>query len=120
MALITSADDRLSTKNRREILSSRTAPTLEDSLASMTIKEGEVHAVLTRTWAALASFHGDQDDEDVDEELDHAREIIHLSIKSIDSSSAPHRDPNQKKATIFEDLPPPFVNYSHYQYPLLH
>ena len=104
IALITSADDRLNTTNRRDKLPSRIASTLADSLASMTIKEGEVHAVLARTWTALASFQNDQDDEDIDVELDHARDLIRLSINSIDSSSALNRDASKEKLAVFDDL----------------
>ena len=104
VALITAADDRLNARNRREKMSNKTPSALEDNLAGLTIKEGEVHAVLTRTWAALASLRGDQDNEEVDEELDRARELIRLSIKSIDASGVQSRDHNREKATAFDDL----------------
>ncbi len=80
VALLTAADERLISRNRAE----RPKQSLVNELASMTIKEGEVSAVLARTWAALTSGQS-LDDEDVDEELDQARELIHLSIKTLDA-----------------------------------
>ncbi|CAD6576655.1 MAG: hypothetical protein ASARMPREDX12_007960 [Alectoria sarmentosa] len=80
VALLTAADERLVTRNKAE--RSKRYPASE--LASMTIKEGEVSAVLARTWTALTSYQS-LDDEDVDEELDRARELIRLSIKSADT-----------------------------------
>ena len=80
VALLTAADERLVSRNKAE----RPKHTLVNELASMTIKEGEVSTVLARTWAALTSCQS-LDDEDVDEELDQARELIRLSIKTVDA-----------------------------------
>lgn len=100
VALITAADDRLTSRTKSE----RSKQGLFNDLASLTIKEGEVSAVLARTWNALASLQS-LDDEDVDEELDRARELIRLSIKSLDTSSVSSRDPNAKSSmTDFDDL----------------
>ena len=104
VALITAADERLNPGCYRRNKSRRAVATLEDSLASMTIKEGEVHAVLARTWTTLASLRGHQDDEDVDEELDHARELIDLSIKSIEIGGPQKREPSKEQAPPFDDL----------------
>ena len=78
VALLTAADERLVSRNKTE----RSKQNLVNGLASMTIKDGEVSAVLARTWTALTSYQS-LDDEDVDE-LDQAREIVHLSIKTVD------------------------------------
>lgn len=80
VALLTAADERLVSRNKTE----RPKQNLANELASMTIKEGEVTAVLARTWTALTS-HQSLDDEDVDEELEQARELIRLSIKTVDA-----------------------------------
>ena len=80
VALLTAADERLVSRNKAE----RPKQDLVSELASMTIKEGEVSAVLARTWAALTSAQT-LDDEDVDEELDQARDLIRLSIKTVDA-----------------------------------
>ena len=79
VALLTAADERLVARNKVE----RFKSTLVNELASMTIKEGEVSAVLARTWVALTSSQS-LDDEDVDEPLEQARELIRLSIKTAD------------------------------------
>ncbi|KAL9072989.1 MAG: hypothetical protein Q9161_003211 [Pseudevernia consocians] len=84
VALLTAADERLVSRNKAE----RPKQNLVNELASMTIKEGEVSAVLARTWTALTSYQS-LDDEDVDEELDQARELIRLSIKTMDADHAP-------------------------------
>lgn len=80
VALLTAADERLVSRNKAE----KPKQNLVNELASMTIKEGEVSAVLARTWTALTSYQS-LDDEDVDEELDQARELIRLSIKTMDA-----------------------------------
>ena len=82
LALLTAADERLVSRNKAE----RPKQNLVNELASMTIKEGEVSAVLGRTWVALASSQG-MDDEDVDEQLEQARELIRLSIKTVNSDT---------------------------------
>ncbi|MCJ1277521.1 hypothetical protein MMC21_005334 [Puttea exsequens] len=100
VALITAADERLILQGK----GNTRGRSLEKALASMTIKEGEVSAVLARTWAALASMQS-LDDEDVDEELDRARELIRLSIKSPDISSSARREIRATQSTIsFDDL----------------
>ncbi|KAL9137401.1 MAG: hypothetical protein Q9175_001386 [Cornicularia normoerica] len=81
VALLTAADERLVSRNKAE----RPKQNLANELASMTIKEGEVSAILARTWTALTSYQS-LDDEDVDEELDQARELIRLSIKTVDAN----------------------------------
>ena len=78
IALLAAADERLVSRNKIE----RPKQNLVNELASMTIKEGEVSAVLARTWTALTSYQS-LDDEDVDEGLDQARELIRLSIKTV-------------------------------------
>lgn len=94
VALLTAADERLVSRNKAE----RPKQNLINELASMTIKEGEVSAVLARTWTALTSYQG-VDDEDVDEELDHARELIRLSIKTADADHT-----SKSSLTSFDDL----------------
>ena len=83
IALLTAADERLVYRNKTE----RPKQNLANDLASMTIKEGEVSAVLARTWAALTT-HQSLNDEDLDEDLDRARELIRLSIKTLDANYA--------------------------------
>ena len=93
LALVLAADERLLSRNK----AARPKQNLVNELASMTIKEGEVSAVLARTWTALTSYQS-LDDEDMDEELDQAQGLIRLSIKTLDadhtskSSLAPFND----------------------------
>ena len=79
VALLTAADERLVSRNKIE----RPKQNLVNELASMTIKDGEVSAILGRTWVALTSSQS-LDDDDVDEQLEQARELIRLSIKMVD------------------------------------
>ncbi len=103
VALITAADERLMSRDKGR-KGDRTKQSLDEALANMTIKEGEVSAVLARTWTALASLQS-LDDEDVDEELDQARELIRLSIKSVGMTSISTRDATAKQSvTSFDDL----------------
>ena len=94
VALLTAAEERVSSRNKLE----RPKQNLVNELASMTIKEGEVSTVLARTWTALTSYQS-LDDEDVDEELDQARELIRLSIKKVDADHT-----SKSSLTSFDDL----------------
>ncbi|KAL2039961.1 hypothetical protein N7G274_007364 [Stereocaulon virgatum] len=103
IALITAADERLISRNRPEAAKQN----LVNDLASMTIKEGEVSAVLARTWTALASLQilDPAYDEVVDDQLDQASELIRLSLKSLSVSSTPSQAPLDKQSMIlFDDL----------------
>lgn len=104
VALIAAADERVSPSFRRGAKSRRAVATLDDDLASMTIKEGEVHSVLTRTWTTLASLQGRQDEEDIDEELDAARELLRLSIKSIENNGPHEKHSKYVQTPAFDDL----------------
>lgn len=87
LALISAADERLSSRHHR-FIENMGKKGFED-LGNVVIKEGEVSAVLARTWAAMASLQAFDNDE-VDQELDLARELVKMSIISEDSgSSAP-------------------------------
>lgn len=100
IALLTAADERLSSRN----MTDRSTQNLATDLASMTIKEGEVSAVLARTWTALASLQS-VDDEDVDEELDQARELLRLSIKVMSTNPQESRKVTSKPAVVsFDDI----------------
>ena len=81
VALITAADQRLQTRHSR--FANKLPPKASDALKSAIIKEGEVSAILARTWAAMASLQN-VDDDDEDEELELARDLINLSIKVLD------------------------------------
>lgn len=85
ITLISEADEKIRSRWRR---SDNLAYDKRDRLSDVVVKEGEVSAVLARTWAALSSLQGVNDDE---EQLDLARDVIHLSIISASSFATPSR-----------------------------
>ena len=103
IALITAADERLPPRNRADV----SRRNLTNDLTSLTIKEGEVSAVLARAWNALAMLQSLDPtcDEVVDDYLDRARSLIRLSIKSLDINSTPSRGLTDKlPVASFDDL----------------
>jgi hypothetical protein len=60
------------------------------------IKEGEVSAILTRTWGVLSSLQGE---EGVDERLDTARDLFYLSLHK-----PPQTTPGRKPGESFSDV----------------
>lgn len=80
IALITAADQRLA--SRQSLFADKLGTKNSSGLKSAIIKEGEVSAVLTRTWAAMVSLQS-TDDEDIDEDLELARDLVSLSLKSL-------------------------------------
>ena len=100
VALITSAEGRLFSRNKTQ----RTKSNLSNELDGLTIKEGEVSAVLARTWTTLASLQS-FDDENGDEELDIARDLIRLSIKTmVNRNKATHEAHREESGASFDDL----------------
>ena len=81
IALITAADQCLSARQSR--YADKPLSKGADGLKSALIKDGEVSAVLARTWASIASLQG-VDDDDEDEDLELARELINLSNSPLD------------------------------------
>ena len=78
IALISEADRRMASRHRGPAVDSRRQGL--ESLIGVVVKEGEVSAILARTWNALASLRG-LDDDDEDEEYDLARQLLHISTK---------------------------------------
>ena len=103
VALITAADDRLPSRNKADV----SRRNITNDLASMTIKEGEVSAVLARAWNALDMLQSLDPtcDEVVDDYLDRARSLIRLSIKPLDVNSTPSQGLTDKSpGASFDDL----------------
>ena len=103
IALITAADERLSSRNKAD----GSRRNLTNDLATLTIKEGEVSAVLARAWNALDMLQSLDPacDEVVDDYLDRARSLIRLSIKSLDVKSTLSRELMDKSLVAsFDDL----------------
>ncbi|MCJ1378480.1 hypothetical protein MMC17_001579 [Xylographa soralifera] len=108
VALIAAADECLSARQKRgftELMSSDT-----HRFGGMMIKEGEVTAVLARTWTAIAALQ-DIDDDGADEDLELARGLFCLSIKK---NSAPQTSASPTTALgplrILENLRTTFDN----------
>ncbi|PGH34234.1 hypothetical protein GX50_02911 [[Emmonsia] crescens] len=78
MGLVTFADG-LSKGRHRRAAPLRSGKGNANLIESLTVKEGEVTAVLSQTWSELYSLQNE--DDPVDDELDLGREILHLSIK---------------------------------------
>lgn len=98
ITLISEADEKIRSRWRRN---DNLAYDKRDGLGSIVVKEGEVSAVLTRTWAAMGSLQGQQEDQDEDEQLELARDLVQLVItktnsitpsKSISIASTPFRN----------------------------
>lgn len=79
LALISAADDRLAEKQSSSMDKYKLKEL--ESLSHIMIKEGEVNSVLPRVWSTLASYQT-LDDEDGDNDLDLAHELIGLSLES--------------------------------------
>ncbi|QSZ34350.1 hypothetical protein DSL72_005941 [Monilinia vaccinii-corymbosi] len=77
IALITEADEKIRSRSRR---SDNLGFEKKDGLGNIVVKEGEVSAVLARTWAAMGAQHGQNEDEDDDDLLELARDLVQLSI----------------------------------------
>lgn len=75
MALTQQADDKIRSRWRR---ADNLAHERRDGLNHIVVKEGEVIAVLTRTWAAMGSMQGQQVEED--EGLELARDLLRLTL----------------------------------------
>ncbi|KKK21277.1 hypothetical protein ARAM_001275, partial [Aspergillus rambellii] len=78
-ALVSHADARLRERQQRsEAMASRNI--VSGGLDGLAIKEGDVAATLTNTWAELYSLQNEEDP--ADDELDLARDLLRLSINT--------------------------------------
>ena len=84
IALINAADSCLATKSQT---SAHTVKGGDMRMSGVMIKEGEVTATLNQAWATLASLQEIDDDED--QELDLARDLVYLTIKKVQTKTAP-------------------------------
>ncbi|KAL2153809.1 hypothetical protein VTH82DRAFT_4965 [Thermothelomyces myriococcoides] len=75
MALTQQADEKIRSRWKR---AENLAYEKRDGLGTVTVKEGEVAAVLTKTWAAMGSMQGEHAEED--EGLELARDLLRLSL----------------------------------------
>ncbi|EGD86017.1 hypothetical protein H112_06940 [Trichophyton rubrum D6] len=100
MALVSHADERISTKHKRTYQ----ATSIEETMDVLTLKESEVSTVLTQTWTELYSIPNAEDP--VDDELDLARSLLRLSIEKDSSISKDMKSANQALSYISD------VNFS--------
>ena len=84
IALINAADSCLASKAQR---SAYTAKSGDVRLSGAMIRENEVAATLNQAWATLASLQGIDDDED--QELEVARDLVCMRIKKVRSRNMP-------------------------------
>lgn len=89
LALISTADERLAEKQNSSMDKYKLKG--PDSLSHIMIREGEVNSILPRVWTTLSSY-GPLDDEDEDQDLEIARELIGLTLES--KARLHHRTPN--------------------------
>lgn len=104
IALISEADDKIRSRWRR---AENLAHDKRDAFDNIVIKEGEVSAVLARTWAAMGSLQGQDEEQDEDELLELARDLIQLVINKANSTT-PSKSPSSRTTTFI--APTPFRN----------
>ncbi|OCL14628.1 hypothetical protein AOQ84DRAFT_18691 [Glonium stellatum] len=94
VTLVTEADERIRSRHRvpGQALRSKSGSNLQGVL----LKEGEITAVLARTWSVLSSLSGEE--EHSDDCLDLAMDLIHLTLHK--SSSSRPATPGRAKGTI--------------------
>ncbi|KAK4240893.1 gamma-tubulin complex component protein [Achaetomium macrosporum] len=103
MALTQQADEKIKSRWKR---AENLAYEKRDGFGSVTVKEGEVAAVLARTWAAMGSMQGEHAEED--EGLELARDLLRLTVtKSRTSISA---SPAAVESGLTAIAPTPFRN----------
>lgn len=103
IALITEADERIRSRWRR---SDNLGLEKRDGLGTIIVKDGEVSAVLARTWAALGSLQGQYEEEhDEDDLLELARDLLQLTITKPTSVT-----PSQGSYPASMIAPTPFKN----------
>ena len=101
IALISEADDKIRSRWRR---ADNLAYDKRDGFGNIVVKEGEVAAVLARTWAAMSSLQGQNDEEDEDEQLELARELVQLIITK-STSATPSKSPGSATAPVIASTP---------------
>ena len=84
IAMINAADACLASKSQTSAYTTKAG---DARMSGVMIKEGEVAATLNQAWVTLASLQGIDDDED--QELDLARDLVHLTIKKAQTKHLP-------------------------------
>ncbi|KAI1123766.1 Spc97/Spc98 family protein [Nemania abortiva] len=90
IALTQQADEKIRSRWRR---ADNLAYEKRDTLGTVTVKEGEVTAVLARTWAFLGSMQSQHADED--EALELARDLLRLHVSKSTETTTPAKGPDR-------------------------
>ena len=98
VAFVTEANERI--RSRHRIPGRALQGKVGQSLQGVLLKEGEITAVLARTWSVLSTLSGEE--EHSDDGLDLAMDVIHLALHK--SSNSRPATPGRAKGTI-ESLP---------------
>lgn len=106
IALISEADEKIRSRWRR---TDNLGYDKRDGIGNITVKEGEVSAVLARTWAAMGLLQGDNDDQDEDEILELARDLVQFNITKSTSTTPSKKavnpsEPAKIATTPFKNL----------------
>ncbi|KAI1775192.1 Spc97/Spc98 family protein [Hypoxylon cercidicola] len=106
MALTQQADEAIRSRWRR---ADNLAYQKQYGIGNVTVKEGEVAAVLTKTWAVLGSMQGQHAEED--DELEIARDLLRLNLSKTKASTPvkgrvgiDHQSPSGVVDTPFRNL----------------
>ena len=105
IALISEADEKIRSRWRR---SDNLGHEKRDGFGNIVVKEGEVSAILARTWAAMGSQQGQHEDEDEDEQLEMARDLVQLIITK--ANVTPTKSSLNSSQTIPSIVSTPFRN----------
>ncbi|KAI0387625.1 Spc97/Spc98 family protein [Hypomontagnella monticulosa] len=105
MALTQQADEVIRSRWRR---ADNLAYEKRYGLSNVMVKEGEVAAVLTKTWAILGSMQGQHADED--EGLELARDLLRLNLSKTKASTPVKGKPNTSHQTAGNISSTPFRN----------
>jgi hypothetical protein len=101
IALISEADDKIRSRWRR---ADNLAYDKRDGFGNIVVKEGEVAAVLARTWTAMGSLQGQNEEQDEDEQLELARDLIQLVFTKTNSTT-PSKSPSSPTAPAIASTP---------------
>ncbi|KAI1170530.1 Spc97/Spc98 family protein [Nemania sp. FL0916] len=105
-ALTQQADDKIRSRWRR---ADNLAYEKRDALGTVVVKEGEVAAVLARTWAFLASMQNQHADED--ETLELARDLLRLHVSKATEEAPLVKGSDRVSDKILDAIvPTPFHN----------
>ncbi|KAI0521343.1 Spc97/Spc98 family protein [Xylaria bambusicola] len=106
IALVQQADERVRSRWRR---ADNLAYESRDALSTVVVKEGEVSAVLARTWAFLGSMQSEHADED--EALELARDLLRLHVSKSTEAATPAKVSHLATNKILDAIvPTPFRN----------